>query len=200
MVINDQYVYDGLFIHNRFAYKYFKENVNPSGDIVIFRAPMNVTDNLIDLEDSLQHDFIYSDDALNFCWEIPNLGPLGAVAFQRLFNTYIANALHSIINQPVEIDGDDIMVHVEQEVKNAETGKEEIQKIKKKASVSITYSKDNIAIGHTGINIDTGKFAPNFAFSTKMNDEQIKELCINIVHGFYNLTHDLFIATTKVIV
>ena len=89
-MIIDQQVYNGDLIHDRFAYKFFRKEVSPYGNIVAFRAPMYVSDNLIDLEDTLANDYIFSEDAINFCWEIPNLCPLGAVAFQRLFNTTIA--------------------------------------------------------------------------------------------------------------
>ena len=43
-----------------------------------------------------------------------------------------------------------------------------------KASVSITYSKDNVTIGHTGINITAGDKAPPFAYSTNLTDDQIR--------------------------
>ena len=96
MILNDVKIYDGNLIHGRFAYQYFKKKTLPIGNIVAFRAPMLVeTEGMIDHEDLLNSDFIYSDDCINFCWEIPNLCPLGAVAFQRLLNTQIANVLSS---------------------------------------------------------------------------------------------------------
>ena len=139
MIINDQKIYDGSFIHKRFAYKYFRDRTLPIGNIVSFVSPVEVTLNLIDLEDSLEKDYIYSDSMVNFCWEIPNLDPFGAVCFQRLFNTTIANTLHKIINKPIEMKGDDVMVH-------AEHNQGGIVQQKGKASVSITYSKENVAI------------------------------------------------------
>ena len=146
MIITDQKIYNGDFIHKRFAYKYFRDKVLPIGNIVSFVAPVEVTINLIDLEDSLEKDYIYSDSMVNFCWEIPNLDPFGAVCFQRLFNTAIANTLHTYIKKPIEMKGDDLIVH-------AEHNQGGIVQQKGKASVSITYSKDNVAIGHTGIYI-----------------------------------------------
>ena len=144
MVIK-QSVYDGRFIHRRFAYEHFRKDVSPYGNIVAFRAPMYVKDALIDLEDTLSDDYIHSQDAINFCWEIPNLDPLGAVSFQRLFNTAIANILASIIKKPIVVEGDDLMVQ------NEFIGNDERVRTSGKVSVSITYSKDNIALGHTGI-------------------------------------------------
>jgi len=185
MIIKEP-VYDGSLIHERFAYKFFRKNVSGTGDIVAFVAPMFVTTNLIDLEDSLSKDYIYSNKAVNFCWEIPNLCPFGAVAFQRLFNTSIASILFDIIGQPIQVKGDDIMVVTEKDLK--------------KASVSITFSKDGVAIGHTGINIDAGEKAPSFAYSTNMTDEQAEQFMQRVIDLFYDVTKDIFVATTKVIV
>ena len=193
MIINDQKVYDGSFIHKRFAYRYFRERTLPIGNIVSFVAPVEVTLNLIDLEDSLEKDYIYSDSMVNFCWEIPNLDPFGAVCFQRLFNTSIANILHRIINKPIEMKGDDIMVH-------AEHNQGGIIQTKGKASVSITYSKENVAIGHTGVNVIAGKRAPAFAYSTNLTSEQTVQFQNEVINQFYAMVDNIFVATTKVIV
>ena len=187
-------VYDGKLIHERFAYKYFRKQVSPSGNIVAFRAPMYVKEELIDLEDSLNNDFIHSQDAINFCWEIPNLCPFGAVSFQRLLNTAVANILSNIIQKPIVVDGDDLLVQdefvgVDKQVR--QTGK---------VSVSITYSKDNIAIGHTGINIIAGDKAPAFAYSSNLSDDKVNEFIAAVVDYFNSEVADQFIATTKVIV
>ena len=193
MVIK-QSVYDGNLIHNRFAYEYFRKNVSPYGNIVAFRAPMYVKDALIDLEDTLSDDYIHSQDSINFCWEIPNLCPLGAVSFQRLFNTAIANLLAAIIQKPISVEGDDLMVQDEF------VGNDEKVRKAGKVSVSITYSKDNVSLGHTGINIIAGDKAPGFAYSSNLNKKQV-EYFINSVIDYFNAeVQDQFVATTKVIV
>ena len=194
MIIKDVPVYDGLLIHKRFAYNYFRKKTLPIGNIVAFRAPMNVlADGMIDSEDILQNDFIYSDDAVNFCWEIPNLDPFGAVAWQRLFNTQIANIVSSMIKKPIEVDGDDLLVHDNFE------GSDGSQQNIGKCSVSITVSKNNVALGHTGININAGRKAPNFAYSTKLTDAQVDQFMKAVIDMLYALNDDIFIATTKVI-
>ncbi len=194
MIIRDITVYDGPLIHKRFAYDYFRNNTLPIGNIIAFRCPMDVNvSGMIDQEDVLQGDYIYSQDAINFCWEIPNLDKFGAVAFQRLLNTQIANILSSKhIKKPIEVDGDDLMVHDEFE---GSDGK--LQNIGK-CSVSITYSKDNVAIGHTGINIEAGRQAPSFAYSTKLTDEQAEIFMQDVIDMFYAMVDDMFIATTKI--
>jgi len=189
-----QGVYDGNLIHRRFAYEYFRKDVSPYGNIVVFRAPMYVKDALIDLEDTLSDDFIHSQDAINFCWEIPNLDPLGAVSFQRLFNTAIANILATIIKKPILMDGDDLMVQDEF------VGTDDKVRKSGKVSVSITYSKDNVALGHTGINIIAGDKAPGFAYSSNLTDEQVNYFIQAIIDYFNAEVQDQFVATTKIIV
>jgi hypothetical protein len=195
MVLTTNTTYNGDLIHKRFAYQFLRDKVSPIGDIVCFRGGMNVTTNLIDQEDLINKDYIYSGDAINFIWEIPNLCPFGAVAFQRLFNTQIANLLSiKYIQKPIEVDGDDLLVHdrfVGSDGKDYEKGK---------ASVSITYSTNNVAIGHTGINIDAGRLAPGFAYSTKLSDEQADAFMNDVNQMFYVMCMDAFVATTKVIV
>ena len=193
MVIK-QGVYDGNLIHRRFAYEHFRKEVSPYGNIVAFRAPMYVKDALIDLEDTLSDDFIHSQDAINFCWEIPGLCPLGAVSFQRLFNTAIANILSRYINKGILIDGDDLMVQDEF------VGTDEKVRKAGKVSVSITYSKDNVTLGHTGINIIAGDKAPPFAYSSNLTDDQVNDFMLNVIDYFNAEVKDQFIATTKIIV
>ena len=71
--------------------------------------------------------------------------------------------------------------------------------MKGKCSVSITYSKNNVALGHTGINITAGKKAPAFAYSTNLNDAEAEAFMKDVIELFYKMNEDIFIATTKVI-
>lgn len=191
-MITETPLYDGSLLHNRFAYQYFREKTLPIGNIIAFRAPMEVeADGMIDTEDIIKGEFIYSKDAINFLWEIPMLdNPVGAVAFQRLFNSQIANELHKIIGAPIELDGDDIIIHKEH------SGGGIVQQ-KGKASVSITYCKNYAALGHTGINIDAGNKAPAHAFSTNLSDDEAQHFMGEVIASFYALADDLFIASSK---
>jgi hypothetical protein len=193
-MIIKQEVYDGKLLHSRFAYNFFREKTLPIGNIVAFRAPMHVeAEGMIDSEDVLNNDFIYSQDAINFLWEIPNMDAFGAVAYQRLLNTQIANTLSTqYLKAPIEVDGDDLIVHKE----HCQGG---ITQTKGKCSVSITYTKNNVALGHTGINILAGKKAPAFAYSTNLTDDQAKSFMQSIIELFYTMNDDIFIATSKVI-
>ena len=181
--------YCGKAIHDRFAYKFFKKEVLPTGNIVAFVAPMEVTDNLIDLEDSINKDYIYSESAINFIMEIPNIDLFGGVAFQRLFNAQVGSLLCSrYLNKPGFVDGDDIMV--------TEEGTDK----PKKCSVSIAAKKNDAVLIHLGINIEAGNRAPDFAYSTNMSSEQVENFMKDCCNIFYSITRDIFVATTKVIV
>ena len=194
MIVTDIPVYDGDILHSRFAYKFFRNKTLPIGNILAFRAPMKVeADGMIDLEDTLANDYIYSEDALNFLWEIPNMNEFGAVAWQRLFNTQVANILSSkYLKAPIEVDGDDLMVHKEHDQHG-------IIQPKGKCSVSITYCSNGTALGHTAINVTAGRQAPAFAFSTNLDDKQCDNFMKDVVNMFYAMNDDMFIATTKII-
>jgi len=193
-MIIKQGVYDGNFIHTRFAYEQFRKQVSPYGNIVAFRAPMYVKDALIDLEDTLSNDYIHSQDAINFCWEIPGLCPFGAVSFQRLFNTAIANILSSMISKPISVDGDDLMVQ------DKFIGSDDKVRDEGKASVSITYSKENVTLGHTGINVIAGSKAPGFAYSSNLSEDQVESFMVAVINYFNAEVADQFVATTKILV
>ena len=179
--------YCGKAIHERFSYKFFKKEVNPLGNIVSFIAPMTVTDHLIDLEDSLNKDFIYSDSAMNFIMEIPNQKIWGGVLFQRLLNAQVGSLLCTkYLQTEGYVDGDDIMV---------KWGDEH-----KKASVSIAAEKNGAVLIHLGINIDAGKRAPEFAFSTNLPEDTAYEFMTEVESIFYSILESVFIATTKIVV
>jgi len=191
MLINDQKIYTGPFIHSRFAYKYFRDKVHPQGDIVAFRAPAEVKEGLIDLEDALSKDYIYSDDMMHFCWELPMCNsPFGAVAFQRLFCSAVGNILAEILGANIEINGDDLMV-----LKEHKQGG--IIQQKGKASVSITHMVDNVAIGHLGINVNAGEKAPAFAYSTNMTNDKVDAFMRSVQECFYSMVQDIWVATSK---
>lgn len=180
-------LYGGVEIHDRFAYKFFKKEVNPLGNIVSFIAPMLVTDNLIDLEDSLNKDYIYSDLAMNFIMEIPNKDIWGGVLFQRLLNAQVGSLLCSkYLQTEGYVDGDDIMV---------KWGDEH-----KKASVSIAAEKNGAVLIHLGININAGPKAPSFAYSTNLSEEKAEEFMKDVENIFYSILSDVFVATTKIVV
>lgn len=179
--------YCGKALHERLAYKLYKRDVNPLGNIISFIAPMTVIENLIDLEDSLNKDYIYSDSAMNFLMEIPGKDLWGGILFQRLLNAQVGSLLcEKYLQAEGYVDGDDIMV---------KWGDEH-----KKASVSIAAEKNGAVLIHLGININAGSKAPQFAFSTSLSDDRAIEFMKDVEGIFYSILSDVFVATTKIII
>ncbi len=192
MMIESQ-KYDGQMLHQRFAFRYFGNKVSPFGNIIAFRGEMEVlAAAMIDQEDALTGAFIWSEDAINFLWEMPMLGnhAFAAVAYQRLFNTHIADILSqkTFLNKCINMQGDDLIV---QDTKFLHG--------KGKCSVSITHVKDGVALGHTGINIFAGSKAPQQAYSTHLTDAQAEAFMLQVITMFLQLNQSLFVATTKVL-
>lgn len=186
--------YDGSIIHHRFAYRFFRDAVNPCGNIIAYVSPTTVTaDQMVDLEDSIMKDFIYSDKMINFCFEIPLTNLFGGICFQRLFASIVGDLLSQQIKAPVEVEGDDIFV-----CKEFVGGG--ITQLRGKSSVSIVCEKGGAILGHLGINIDAGSKAPVFAYSTNMNDDEAKEFMGKVCEAFYATTNSIFVASSKVIV
>jgi hypothetical protein len=192
MILNNIPVYDGKLLHSRFAYTIFRKDVLAVGNIIAFVAPAEVTDNLVDLEDALEKDYIFSESMCHFCWELPNVDIFGAIAFQRLFNTLISEILTDIIKHPIKMKGDDLMVI-------ADHNGGGIHQTTGKASVSITCLRNGAAVGHTGINIDAGKRAPAFAYSTNMSPAQQHIFMTKVIETFYETVDSIFTASTKTI-
>jgi hypothetical protein len=185
--------YDGYLLHQPFAFRFFGKDVSPLGDIISFRAPMEVLEAaMIDQEDVLAKAFIWSDDAINFLWELPQLSNIfGAISYQRLFNSKVAEILSgaNCLNMPIIMRGDDLLV-ASPAIANGWA----------KASVSITHVKNNVTLGHLGINVYAGKNAPPHAYSTQLSDVQTESFMKQVEQMFIELNRDIFIASTKVIV
>ena len=92
------------------------------------------------------------------------------------------------------MDGDDLMVQ------KTFVGSDGVTRNEGKVSVSITYSMENVAVGHTAVNIDAGKDAPGFAFSSLLSDEEAEAFMTEVIDYFNAEVKDQFVATTKIIV
>jgi hypothetical protein len=178
--------YSGQILHDRFAYKFFKKDVRALGNIVTFIAPMRVEEHLIDLEDALNNDYIYSDNAINLLIEIPNIDLFAGVCFQRLYNAQLGSLLCTkYLQKEGYVDGDDIMV------RDGETFK--------KSSVSIATRKNGAVMIHVGINIEAGTKAPDFAYSTHLTEEAATAFMTDAINMFQVMAQDIFCATSKVL-
>lgn len=141
--------YNGTQLTSMFPYKLSKGTSN----IVAFRGPMDVRiGEMIDSEDVVKNDPIWSDDAINFILELPFTNIVGAVAIQRtiihLFAAYF-NDLKQNKDVPLYVDGDDILSGYDTSYK--------------KYSVSIATQTAHSSLIHIGLNLHAGKKAPKFA-------------------------------------
>lgn len=187
MWLSERMTYDGSLLHSRFAYRFFQADVSPYGNLLVFRGPMEVlADYMIDQEDLLKEDFIWSDDALNFVWELPLINTaFASVTYQWLFNREIAQILSQpeLLNQPVTVAGDDLMV-------TTPTGPG-------KCSVSIATLQGGVALGHTGVNLHAGSKAPKQAWSTQLSEAAIPVFVAAVQSAFARMNRQLFAATAK---
>ena len=192
MILENIKVYDGTYLLKRFAYDHFLDKTQPIGNIIAFRAPIKVdVNNLVDKDDIIKGDGIYSDDAINFCIEIPNMSLFAGICFHRIFNSCIGNILATnYLKCDIDIDGTDIIVH--KEIKE-----EGIIKTKGVASISNINSVNGAVLIHTGIHITSGNKAGVMAFSTNLSDEDVLILMRIVIEYFYSITHEIFVETTK---
>lgn len=192
MIVEKINTYDGTYLRKRFAYDHFLEKTQPIGNIIAFRSPIKVeVENLVDKDDILKEEEIYSDDAINFCMEIPNISLFAGICFHRIFNSCIGNILAAEHLQcDVEIDGTNIIVHKELE-------EEGIIRTKGTASISNINSVDGAVLIHTGIHLNAGRKAGVTAFSTKLEDEEATVLMHKGIEFFYGILHEIFVETTK---
>ena len=138
--------YDGTQLHPTFAYKL----ANGCANAVIFRGPMKVKiTEMIDAEDVIKNDPIWSDDAINIVAELPFTNVVGAVALQRMMIRVIHDNLNGGIH--LRVDGDDLI--------SGNYGSSDYRKY----SVSIATQTAHSSLIHIGLNISAGKKAPSFA-------------------------------------
>jgi uncharacterized protein len=129
--------YTGEALSNHWAYR----NFGILGDsIVAFAGPCDVgKQSMVDLEDVLNDDFIYSPHMLHFIVEL--FGPTlrEGVLLQRLFVSILENRLNAELEQAaIQRRGDDLFF-----------------KSSKKLSVSICTLSPTSVLIHTGLNIDS---------------------------------------------
>jgi len=151
----EEIIYNGDQLTSLFNYRATKE----VGDsILAFKGMMDVTaDHMVDIEDVIENDFIYSPKAVNFIIELFDISLESTILYQRAFMQIIANALNTdflkeraIVPYQVQLDGDDIF----------------ILKIKTppgKLSVSIATISKISGLIHTGLNLELDSKVPVFA-------------------------------------
>lgn len=177
--IEEEIKYSGDQLAPHWIYK----NFNLQGDaIVAFCGECEVKlTKMVDVEDVINNEPIYSKLMLNFIIENFNIDLIQGVLRQRLLITLIKETLEEMIPDSVVRSGDDLFVQG------------------RKLSVSIATKTYNSVLIHTGININP-EGAPIDAIgldSLKILD--IKTFAQTIMLKYSHEIDDIILASTKVI-
>jgi len=166
--IDDEIVYTGKQLSPHWIYK----NFGLMGDsIVSFCGEVKVDlSEMVDIEDVLANEPIYSKNMLNFIIEHFDIPIFEAVLRQRMFMTIVKEALESL-GCEVKRFGDDLFVG------------------DKKLSVSIATKSITSCLMHIGLNIDA-QGAPVKAADLKhdLSVNSVKELSLCIMKKYIKIT------------
>lgn len=176
--INEETKYTGLELAPHWIYKNFKLQ----GDAVVaFQGECEVKlTEMVDIEDVINNEPIYSKNMLSFIIETFNIGLVEGVIRQRLLISIIKEHLEEEFEAKVIRRGDDLFLNG------------------KKLSVSIATKSLTSVLIHVGINIDpTG--APIDAIGLNcLNICDIKGFAQNIMLKYSQEIDDIILASTKV--
>lgn len=176
--IHDEIKYIGSQLSPHWIYKNFKIQ----GDAVVAfcgECDVKLTE-MVDIEDVINNEPIYSKYMLNFITEQFNIGLVEGVLRQRLLITIIKEILENF-GFAVKRNGDDLFVN------------------DKKLSVSIATKSINSVLIHTGLNIISDG-AP-IAVSGLVSDlsiKNIKEFACLVMKKYSEELADIELASTKV--
>ncbi|MEM0951604.1 MAG: DUF366 family protein [Cyanobacteria bacterium P01_H01_bin.74] len=193
--IDDEIPYTGKELSSHWAYRSF----GMLGDSVIgFIGPchVNLTD-MVDLEDVLNNDYIYSKKMLHFIIEIFNISLQEGILLQRLFSSVIQDRLCSLVLESAGISdsaknnaaivkryGDDLFVN--------NTAK---------LSVSICTQSPTSVLIHTGLNIDpegTPVEASGLSTELGLSGAAIKTMALACMRALSEEWRDIGLACCKV--
>ena len=177
-LLEQEIKYEGWQLSQHWIYKNFKIQ----GDaIVAFCGECDVKlTEMVDIEDVINNEPIYSKYMLSFISEQFNIGLIEGVLRQRLLMSTIKEALEKR-GVVVRRDGDDLFIN------------------DKKLSVSIATKSMTSVLIHTGVNIlAEGAPIPVSALKTDLNIDDIKEFAIEVMKNYSEEIEDIVLASTKV--
>lgn len=198
-ILDSEMLYTGEQLRSLFNY----EKTGRKGDsAVVFKGGMDVaTSHMVDMEDVIKKDFIWSPLALNFIVEIFHINVETAVLYQRMLMQSILNTIDdfciesSIVNEDIlccSLKGDDIIV-MDKDLKEF------------KLSVSIATVSHVSGLIHSGININIDDKIPVPAlglkniFSNCVNfDQLIQDFSTTILSDFKDQVESIKYASVKV--
>lgn len=170
------------YIGSQLAPHWIYKNFKIQGDaIVAFCGECDVKlTEMVDIEDVINNEPIYSKYMLSFISEQFNIGLIEGVLRQRLLMSTIKEALEKR-GVVVRRDGDDLFIN------------------DKKLSVSIATKSMTSVLIHTGVNIlAEGAPIPVSALKTDLNIDDIKEFAIEVMRNYSEEIEDIVLVSTKV--
>ena len=173
---------DIKYIGNQLTPHWIYKNFNIQGDaIVAFTGECEVKlKEMVDIEDVINNEPIYSKYMLSFISEQFNIGLVEGVLRQRLLITIIKELLESY-NIFVIRQGDDLMIDG------------------KKLSVSIATKSINSILIHTGLNIlSDGAPVVASGLTSELGITDIEDFAVKVMNRYVNELSDIIAASTKV--
>ncbi|MBR1754494.1 DUF366 family protein [bacterium] len=177
-LIDEEIKYTGLELAPHWIYKNFKIQ----GDaIVAFLGECEVKlTEMVDVEDVINNEPIYSKKMINFICETFNIGMVEGVLRQRLLITTLKEVLEQDYNIKVVRDGDDLFIDG------------------KKLSVSIATKSATSVLIHTGVNIDSTGAPVDAAELNSIKGIDTRKFAQKVIEKYANEIEDIVLATTKV--
>ena len=177
-LIEQNIKYEGFQLAPHWIYK----NFNIMGDAIVgFIGECDVKlDEMVDIEDVVNNEPIYSKNMLSFISEQFNVDLVEGVFRQRLMICIIKEALERR-GFLVERNGDDLFV------------------LGKKLTVSIATKSMTSILIHTGINIDSeGAPIPACGLANDLEMKDIEDFAKEIMQKYVEEIEDIVLASTKV--
>lgn len=170
------------YIGSQLAPHWIYKNFNIQGDAIVAfigECRVDLTE-MVDIEDVINNEPIYSKSMLSFISEQFNIGLVEGVLRQRLLITIIKELLESY-NITVIRNGDDLIID------------------NRKLSVSIATKSINSVLIHTGLNIiSEGAPVAASGLLSELGIENIKDFAINVMTKYSEELEDIILASTKV--
>ncbi len=178
LITDNEIKYEGWQLSPHWIYKNFKLQ----GDATVAfigECEVKLTE-MVDIEDVINNEPIYSKSMLSFISEQFNVGLVEGVFRQRLLICIIKETLEKRGFKVVR-DGDDLFVN------------------NKKLTVSIATKSLTSILIHTGINIDsTGTPVPACGLTNDLGITDIKTFAEEILKRYAEELDDIVLASTKV--
>jgi len=179
--IEENTKYTGEELAPHWIYK----NFHLQGDVIVaFRGECEVKlTEMVDIEDVINNEPIYSKDMLSFIIEQFNIGLVEGVTRQRLLICIIKETLEKYLNgRQIDVirSGDDIYI----------SGK--------KLSVSIATKSLTSVLIHTGINIDPTRAPVDAIGLDFLKISDIKGFAEDVMVKYSQEIDDIILASTKV--